>query len=782
MCAATRSDQSLTLHVRLTTSSLDARRGIVRLHQEVLSALGLSVWDPVLLTARRVTGALAAVAPPGTPRGTLLCDDLLMGNLGVTDGSPVLVARAPLQEARRVEVAAGPEASRLVSAEMLRFALLGKVVTLGDNVSLLPHDAAPAPGAVRAAELATARRGLATAMGLAWTTTLLTVTDVEPAGPVIVTMAAVVGWRGGASTTSSEAPRPTRQVRGRPGGPGPGAPGPGGPSQPGDLTGEAYGSRLVLSPDGPGSPDDVDAEPPRLEDLPGMERQTGQLREWFDLGFHHTDVLRKLGAAPHLGVLVTGPPGSGKTTLVRAVAASVGAALVRRWAPGLAVLDADAAAQSLREALEETRRRAPAVLLVEDVEALAPREHAPALAAVLMDVLARGVATPQVAVVCTTARPEALSAQLRQPDLLDREIAVPLPDRAQRKALLEVLLRSSPLAADVHLDEVAARAPGFVAADLLALRREAAVRAALRQRDAAMPTIAQEDLLGALDVVRPTAMNESTVDIPALSLDDVGDMAEARQALTEAVLWPLRYPDTFTRLGVRPPRGVLLYGPPGCGKTFLVRALAGSGQANVLSVKGAELLSKWVGESERAVRQLFRRAREAAPALVFLDEVDALAPARGQSSDSGVTDRVVAALLTELDGVEDLRDVVVIGATNRPDLIDPALLRPGRLERLVYVPPPDAAARAEILRAAARRTPLAADVDLSALAADLDGYSAADLAALVREAALAAMRRSLDAGEVTATDIAAARRSVRPSLRPEQVAELAAYAERHGAV
>jgi transitional endoplasmic reticulum ATPase len=296
-----------------------------------------------------------------------------------------------------------------------------------------------------------------------------------------------------------------------------------------------------------------------------------------------------------------------------------------------------------------------------------------------------------------------------------------------------------------------------------------------------MPTIAQEDLLGALEVVRPTAMNESTVDIPALSLDDVGDMAEVRQALTEAVLWPLRYPDTFTRLGVRPPRGVLLYGPPGCGKTFLVRALAGSGQANVLSVKGAELLSKWVGESERGVRELFRRAREAAPALVFLDEVDALAPARGQSTDGGVTDRVVAALLTELDGVEDLRDVVVIGATNRPDLVDAALLRPGRLERLVYVPPPDAAARAEILRAAARRTPLAADVDLAALAADLDGYSAADLAALVREAALAAMRRSLDAGEVTAADVEAARRSVRPSLRAEQVAELAAYARRHGA-
>ncbi|MBV8167077.1 MAG: AAA family ATPase, partial [Alphaproteobacteria bacterium] len=421
------------------------------------------------------------------------------------------------------------------------------------------------------------------------------------------------------------------------------------------------------------------------------------------------------------------------------------------------------------------------VLLITDVDALLPADAEP-VAALILGELRAAVATEGVALIATSARPDQLDSRLRAPDLCDRELGLPLPDGGTRKALLEALLKPVPIG-DLDLDEIARRTPGFVVADLAALVREAALRAASRASvDGQPPKLNQDDLVGALTVIRPLSRSASEgfavgLQVGSVTLDDVGDMADAKQALTEAVLWPLQHPDTFARLGVDPPRGVLLYGPPGCGKTFVVRALASTGQLSVHAVKGSELMDKWVGASEKAVRELFRRARDSAPSLVFLDEVDALAPRRGQSFDSGVTDRVVAALLTELDGIDPLRDVVVLGATNRPDLIDPALLRPGRLERLVFIEPPDAAARGEILRTAGKSIPLSDDVDLDEVAAELDGYSAADCVALLREAALTAMRRSIDAADVTADDLAAARKTVRPSLDPAQVESLRAFAK-----
>ncbi|QDY10861.1 AAA family ATPase [Micromonospora sp. HM134] len=746
----------LTLTASLRPAALDARRGIVRLHPEVLTALALRPGDPVRLAGRRVTAGIVAPAEPTASAALLYADDLTLGNLGLRDGGQVTVGPAPVTPARRVTLSGPVSVLAAVSPEMLRLALLGKVVSEGDNVSLLPQDVLP-DASVRGLVEA-ARRSLANTVGYAWTSTLLTVVAADPQTGGLVTMDTVVGWEHGQVTHGSSGPAGSgRGSTGRTGAaPADGATGP---------AGEAGGT---------GHDDDV----PHVDELPGLRAQAEELTELLDLGFHHREVLGRLGTKVSLGVLLGGPAGSGKSALVRAVAKAVGARVRPLWAPELAALTNDAAARRLRETAAELASGGPAVLLVTDVEALAPAEDAGPLATVFRQVVA-GAVRSGTAVVCTTSRPESVDPGLRAPDLLSLRISVPLPDPALRREQLTVLTRQVPLAEDVRLDEVAGRTPGFVAADLAALVREAGVRAALRQKTAQTPTVAMADFTAALEVVRPTTMAASTLELATVTLDDVGGLGEVKQTLTESVLWPLTYPDTFARLGVQPPRGVLLYGPPGCGKTYLVTALAGTGRANVLSVKGAELLSKWVGESERAVRELFRRAREAAPTLVFLDEMDALAPVRGQATDGGTTDRVVAALLTELDGVEALRNVVVIGATNRPDLVDPALLRPGRLERLVYVPPPDGPARAEILRAASRAVPLAEDVDLAALGEELAGFSAADCTALVREAALAAMRESLSAATVTAAHVATARDRVRPSLDPAQVAWLAAYADKH---
>ncbi|WP_433612876.1 AAA family ATPase [Dactylosporangium sp. CA-139114] len=746
---------TLTLTASLRPAALDARRGVVRLHPEVLTALGLRPGDPVTLTGRRTSAGIVAVAEPGASRALLYADDLLLGNLGLRDGGQVTVATAPLRAAATVTLSGPSEIMAVVSPEMLRLALLGKVVTVGDNVSLLPQDvslgtlsvSAPAVHMVDRGLVEAARRSLSNTVGYAFTSALLSVEAAEPAGAALVTMDTAVGWLHGHATHAPGGVMATPRS----------APAPATPA---------------VTPAGPA---------PTLDDLPGLRAQGEQLIELLDLGFHHGEVLAKLGTTVSLGVLVTGPAGSGKSALVHAVAAQVEAQVVALWAPEIAALTNNDAAARLRKAADEMRAPGPAVLLISDVDALAPRDQPGPLATVFRQLLGELIREGE-AVVCTTSRPESVDPALHSPELLAHEISLPLPDAALRREQLAVLTRGMPLADDVKLDDVASRTPGFVAADLAALAREAGVRAALRhRREAETPKVVMADFEAALEVVRPTSMAESSLELAKVTLDDVGDMVEVKQTLTESVLWPLSYPDAFSRLGVEPPRGVLLYGPPGCGKTFLVKAIAGTGKANVLSVKGAELLSKWVGESERAVRELFRRAREAAPTLVFLDEVDALAPTRGQATDGGTTDRVVAALLTELDGVESLRNVVVIGATNRPDLVDPALLRPGRLERLVFVPPPDADARAEILRAAAKSVPLAPDVDLAALAASLDRFSAADCAALVRESALAAMRESLDATEVTAAHVELARSRVRPSLDPTQVEWLANYAEQQKA-
>ncbi|MBP2365465.1 AAA family ATPase [Pseudonocardia parietis] len=739
-------DPSLTLVARLAPAASDARRGVIRLHPEVLAGLGLRSWDAVTLTGSRVTAALALAGDAAIPHGQARLDDVTLSNAGLTDGAAVVVAPAAVSGAREVRLLGSRLATAAISASTLRQALMGKVLVRGDAVSLLPQDIAPPPGA----DVGAVRRTLAAAVGGAWTSELLTVAVADPdGGPVVVLPSTVVGWEGGADTGTV-------------------------------LTSPAVeGQRPPAGPGAPGSTPETEP-PPAVDDLVANEAVARKLVDWLELMFRRPELLTRLGGSARLGVLVTGPEGAGKATLVRSAAAAVGARCVELVGPAVAAVEPAAAAERVRAAIADARCTPddPAVLLVHDADALLPASTPPPLATLVLEELRGATAPGGPALVVTSAEPEALDPRLRAPDLVDRELTVPLPDTATRRALLERLLSGVPRADDVDLGVIASKAPGFVVADLAAVRREAAITAALRG-GSGTEEVRQQDLLDAVGSVRPISLSGGgTLSHGGLTLDEVGDMAEVKRALTEAVLWPLRHPDSFARLGVEAPRGVLLYGPPGGGKTFLLRALAGSGDLNVFAVKGAELLDKYVGESERAVRELFRRAAEAAPALIFLDEVDALAPRRGGSTDAGVADRVVAALLTELDGATPLREVVVVGATNRPELIDPALLRPGRLERLVFVPPPDAEARADILRAAGRDVPLAGDVDLDALGSELDGYSAADCAALLREAALTAMRESLEAGEVTAAHVATARQAVRPSLDPAQVADLEAYARR----
>ncbi|AKN15322.1 AAA family ATPase [Mycobacterium haemophilum] len=718
----------LTLTARLNTSAVDSRRGVIRLHPNAVAALGIREWDAVSLTGSRTTAAVAALAGQDSPVGTVLLDDVTLSNAGLREGTAVIVSAVTVYGARSVTLSGSSLTAQSVPSVTLRQALLGKVMTVGDAVSLLPRDLGPGTSTSAAA------RALASAVGISWTSELLTVTGVDPDGPVSVQPNSLVTW-------------------------GTGVPSPAGAGE---------GTREPVSVANPTI---------GVDDLKGVQAQAGKLTEWLKLALDEPHLLKTLSAATNLGVLVSGPAGVGKATLTRAVCAR--RRLIELDGPQVGALSADDRLKTVAAAVTAVRDGG-GVLLITDVDALLPAGCEPVAARILAE-LRTAVTTGGVALIATSARPDQLDTRLRAPELCDRELGLPLPDAATRRALLETLLKPVPVS-DLNLDEIAIRTPGFVVADLAALVREAALRAASRaSTDGQPPELNQDDLVGALSVIRPLSRSANEelaigLQVGSVTLDDVGDMADAKQALTEAVLWPLQHPDTFARLGVDPPRGVLLYGPPGCGKTFVVRALASIGQLSVHTVKGSELMDKWVGSSEKAVRELFRRARNSAPSLVFLDEVDALAPRRGQSFDSGVTDRVVAALLTELDGVDPLRDVVVLGATNRPDLVDPALLRPGRLERLVFVEPPDAAARREILCAAGKSIPLSADVDLADVAAELDGYSAADCAALLREAALAAMRRCLDAADVTAADLEAARKTVRPSLDPSRVSELRMFA------
>ncbi|MEM1948317.1 MAG: CDC48 family AAA ATPase [Candidatus Caldarchaeum sp.] len=526
------------------------------------------------------------------------------------------------------------------------------------------------------------------------------------------------------------------------------------------------------------------------EDIGGLHEELQRIREMIELPLKHPELFRHLGIEPPKGVILYGPPGTGKTLIAKAIANETGAHFVSINGPEIMSKFYGESEARLREVFQEAEQNAPSIVFIDELDAIAPKRgevtgeverRVVSQLLTLMDGLkSRG----QVIVIGATNRIEAIDPALRRPGRFDREIRIGVPDRNGRKEILLIHTRRMPLAEDVNIDELADITHGFVGADIAALTREAAMNALRRflpQIDLEKEVIpaevlekikvTREDFANALRTIQPSALREVVLEVPNVKWEDIGGLEAVKQELREAVEWPLKYPEVFKRLGIRPPRGILLYGPPGTGKTLLAKAVATESQANFISVKGPEVLSKWVGESEKAVREIFRKARETAPCIIFFDELDSIAPRRGIHTDAGVTDRIVNQLLTEMDGMQSLKGVVVMGATNRPDILDPALLRPGRFDRVLYVPPPDKAARLAIFKIHTREMPLDKDVDLEQLAAITEGYTGADIEAVVREAAILAARENISAQVVSLRHFEKALAKIKPSVGAEEKAE-----------
>ncbi len=523
------------------------------------------------------------------------------------------------------------------------------------------------------------------------------------------------------------------------------------------------------------------------EDIGGLHEEIQRVREMVELPLRHPELFQRLGIEPPKGVLLHGPPGCGKTLLARAVANESEANFYSINGPEIMSKFYGESEARLREIFQQAQQNAPSIIFVDELDAIAPKREevtgeverrVVAQLLALMDGLSgRG----NVIVIGATNRPGALDPALRRPGRFDREIEIGVPDKKGRYEVMQIHTRGMPLAEDVDLKKLSDITHGYTGADLSALSRETAMKALRRylpqinlEEERIPPAVLEkmevkmDDFVGAYKEVTPTAMREVYIEVSTVHWDDAGGLEEVKQHLKEAVEWPMNNPDMFTRLGIRPPKGILLYGPSGCGKTLLARAVATESEANFITIKGPEVFSKWVGESEKAIREVFRKARMAAPAVIFLDEIDSITPRRGMGmSDSGVSERVISQLLTEMDGITTLQDIVVIAATNRPDMVDSAVLRPGRFDRLIYVPEPDEKSRLQILKIYTKGMPVTQDVDLNQLSLTTKYFSGADIESLCREAAMHALRRDVNSKEVTMKDFQDALKEMGPSITPD---------------
>ncbi len=663
----------------------DVGRGLARLDPKDMAELGVETGDVVEVTSKQTT--VARIVPAHAElRGKHLIqiDGIARANAGAGLGESVTVRRTVAKTANKIVLSptdAPARATRGLEGRYLTRLLDGIPMVTGDRVRVNP--------------IGTQTRNFVVAKAV-------------PAGPVIITPATSITCEGGAERRR---------------------------------------------------------EAVTYEDIGGLHREMRRVREIIELPLKYPEVFAHLGVEAPKGVLLYGPPGTGKTLIARAVAHESNVHFIHINGPEIIDKLYGASEANLRKMFEEAEKNAPSIIFIDEIDAIAPKREQMAgerqverrVVAQLLSLMDGLEARGQVVLIAATNLPDSLDPALRRPGRFDREIEIGIPDKEGRREALEIHSRGMPLAEAVDLERIAGITHGFVGADLAALCREAAMSALRRlMPDIDFKTtdipydklatlkVEWADFESALAEVEPSALREVATEISDVHWDDVGGLDEVKRLLTEVVLWQLRYDDLFQQAGVRAPKGVLLHGVPGVGKTLLAKALAGETEANFIAIKGPQLLSMWIGESERGVREVFRKARQAAPCIIFFDEIDALAPRRGGGGGGEVAERVVAQLLTELDGIEDLKGVVVLAATNRMDRLDPALLRPGRLEFHIALPAPDAAARRAILQVHMKRMPLAKDVKIDALVKRTEGLVGADLEGLCRQAALFAIREIVE--------------------------------------
>jgi transitional endoplasmic reticulum ATPase len=710
----------------------ESGQGIARMPRSAFQKLGITEGDVVEIVGKRTTAAIAMAAyPEDDALDVVRLDGLQRGNAESGSGEHVEIAPGQSRPATRVVFAPAQREMRLQGpTQALKRNFFRRPLMAGDLVATT--------GQQPVQNMPSDVRQLLRAPAYALTQIRLTVAATTPKGIVHIDENTEVELR-----AEFEEPRDGRAVV-------------------------------------------------NYDDVGGMEDTIRALREMVELPLRYPELFIRLGVEPPKGVLLHGPPGTGKTRLAQAVANESDAEFFTINGPEIMGSGYGESEKRLREVFEEASRAAPAIIFIDEIDSIAPKrtqvtgEAEKRLVAQLLTLMDGLEKRANLVVIAATNRPDAIDEALRRPGRFDREIVIGVPDERGRREILSIHTRGMPLEAEVDLNELARVTHGFVGADIAALTREAAIEAVRRimpRLDLDERTIPQDvledlcvtrdDFLAALKRVQPSAMREVMVQVPNIGWDDIGGASEAIDKLREGIELPLKNPEAFRRLGIRPAKGFLLYGPPGTGKTLLAKAVAKEAEANFISMKSSDLLSKWYGESEQQIAKLFARARAVAPCVLFIDEIDSLVPARGSGQgEPQVTGRVVNTILAEMDGLEELQSVVVIGATNRPALVDPALLRPGRFDELVYVGTPDKAGRAHILGIHTAKMPLADDVDLPALAGKTERFTGADLEDLVRRAGLAALRRvGGDVTTVAAQDFESALNDSRATVTPEMEAE-----------